>query len=92
MRHIIFPILVVLNNPPNSAYATDTTTYFNIAHTLCITPLVLIGYIFLGILTNKYWPPILNRLFFVGYDASKCMFKIKSDLYYLMIALGFVEM
>ena len=59
----VFPILFVLNNPHNSDYDDDAATGFSMLHMMCISTLVFIGYILIGILPNKYWPQIIDRPF-----------------------------
>ena len=52
MRGIIPPIVYVLNNTPNLSSATDATTCLSMLHMFCIAPLILFGFILLGILTK----------------------------------------
>ena len=61
MRHIIFPILALLKNTPNSISASDAATYLSMLHIVCIVPLRLIGSILLGTMPKKYWPQFFDH-------------------------------
>ena len=63
VRRVVFPILSILNSPPNSDSDTDAATCLSTAHKICIVPLSLIGYVLLCLRTNKYRPPYIDSFF-----------------------------
>ena len=72
-----FFILDILNNFPNYTSADDAATCLSMLHMVRISPLSLIGSVFICILPNIYLPKIIDRNFYsVRYDASYCIIKI----------------